>query len=99
MGDSYWGTYNYQGPGRYRHYKGGEYQVIGLGVHEHAKEHEPTFDPNNPDSCYVIYLPLTEGSLLGSDTLADFWMRRLDNFNDLIPIDYNNFVRRFEKIG
>lgn len=98
MADRYFGTANYQGPGKYRHYKGGEYEVIGLAVHEWAKEHEPTFDPNGENNCYVVYRPLSDGSLLGTDTLAQMWLRQLSDFNHLIMLDYNNYVPRFEKI-
>jgi hypothetical protein len=72
---------SYQGPGLYQHYKGGRYDVLGLGVHEHAKEHQPNFDPDDSAQQYVVYRPLTDGSLL-HDTSADFWIRRLDNFNE-----------------
>lgn len=31
---------NYQGPGKYRHYKGGEYQVLGLAIREETAHKE-----------------------------------------------------------
>lgn len=73
---------NYEGPGIYRHYKGGRYEVLGLGVHEHAKEHQPTFDANGYDHQYVIYRPLTGSFLDGK--MADFWMRKLSDFDEFV---------------
>jgi hypothetical protein len=34
---------NYQGPGRYRHYKGGEYEVLGLALREELAHKEGPF--------------------------------------------------------
>lgn len=75
---------NYQGPGLYRHYKGGMYDVLGLALQEstvvkpdegpkpgHTKADERTF---------VIYRPLTTGSLLETRP-EGFWARDLDDFN------------------
>jgi hypothetical protein len=70
----------YTGPGRYRHYKGGVYEVLGIGVHEHAKENQPGFDPNLIDQHYVVYRPLTSGGLLDG-TPTDFWIRGRKNFD------------------
>jgi hypothetical protein len=93
---------NYQGPGRYRHYKGSEYEVLGLGIHEHAKDNEPGFSPHDPQQLYVIYKPLTPGGLL-DHSLSDFWIRGLSDFNDFVnhPLIHpsHQLVPRFEKIS
>lgn len=69
---------NYHGPGRYRHYKGGEYEVLGLAIREETKEAEGGFVKE------VIYRPLTFGSLLEEMPDISFWSRRLDDFDALV---------------
>ena len=64
---------NYQGPGRYRHYKGGEYEVLGLALHESELYR------------LVIYRPLTLGSKLDGTPIT-FWARPEDDFNDAVEI-------------
>ncbi len=59
---------NYRGPGRYRHYKGGKYDVVGLALHESMLYR------------LVVYRPLTPGSKLDGSPV-DFWARPLDDFN------------------
>jgi hypothetical protein len=76
---------NYQGPGRYRHYKGGEYEVLGLALHESELYR------------LVIYRPLTPGSML-EGTPATFWARPEDDFNGTVPRVGMPSERRFEKI-
>jgi len=63
---------NYRGPGRYRHYKGGEYFVLGLALQEDTVD--------NDEKVFVIYKPLTPGSML-ENRLEDFWARELGDFN------------------
>lgn len=70
----------YQGPGIYQHHKGGLYEVLGLGIHEHAKDNDPAFDLNDTRQQYVVYRPLTDGSLLDGTPL-DFWIRNLQVFD------------------
>jgi len=79
---------NYQGMGTYEHYKGGRYYVQGLALEESRK--------GQPDeTVYVVYRPLTEGSLL--DTRAEtFWAREIGDFNELIGIDG---VKRFNHVA
>jgi len=93
----------YEGPGIYRHYKGGEYEVIGLAIREATKgtDHE-IMD--------VIYKPLTPGSILENRPDVEHWSRPLDepdedSFNDKVPKVAENgqvfagfSVPRFEKI-
>lgn len=73
----------YCGPGRYRHYKGGEYDVLGLAAHEEAKS---TIFSSSGSGIFegaemrVIYRPLTPGSLLEGSPCA-FWARKLEYFN------------------
>jgi hypothetical protein len=62
---------SYEGPGSYRHYKGGEYQVLGLSVPE-ADSDQRGFDPSDPERMYVVYMPLTPGSLLDPPEAADY---------------------------
>lgn len=72
---------NYQGPGTYRHYKGGRYDVLGLALREE------TVDKSGGDQSnavrVVIYRPLTAGTMLGKSPFQDveFWERSLDDFN------------------
>jgi hypothetical protein len=76
---------NYQGPGRYRHYKGGEYQVLGLAIHEDADG-----AVQNPDQWYVVYAPLTPGGQLDR-TEVDYWLRKLSVFNEWVKGAYPRF--------
>lgn len=72
---------NYQGPGRYRHYKGGEYDVLGLGIVEHtlAKENVRPGEKLEGE-IHVVYRPLTPGSLPSGSEIGH-WLRPLDDFN------------------
>jgi hypothetical protein len=76
---------NYQGPGRYRHYKGGEYEVLGLGLKEDTlrKPGQPEHDGAGPEIVCVVYRPLSPGSLL-EGRAEDFWLRELADFNKLV---------------
>lgn len=102
-------TDNYQGPGIYKHYKGGEYHVLGLALHEHAKDNRKDFDPHDTKFHQVIYKPLTPGSRL-SGSPATMWIRRLDRFNEQVElvgdivkpngeIAHHLVVPRFKKIA
>ncbi len=52
----------YEGPGIYKHYKGGTYEVLGLGVLEHTKDElGAAFNPRDKTQQFVIYRPLTPG--------------------------------------
>jgi hypothetical protein len=83
----------YKGPGRYRHYKGMEYEVIGRAEREATKHlKRPIID--------VIYKP---ASAQGKECRGDFWSRRLEVFNDDVgPLTHGDeargFVPRFEKV-
>jgi hypothetical protein len=65
----------YVGPGLYRHYRGGQYKVIGLAVREESKESGWIVE--------VVYQPLTPGSLLDGRP-ETFWTRVLDDFNAMV---------------
>ena len=81
---------NYVGPGRYQHYKGGEYMVLGLALQE-----------DDLKRTYVIYKPLSPGSLLEGYP-EEFWARELGNFNAQVPdIAWSGdaTVPRFKFIG
>lgn len=82
---------NYEGPGLYRHYKGGEYEVLGLSI-----------DESTLSSVEVVYRPVDHsdlGKIAGweSDSV-ELWRRPLDDFNELVMLNHNLAVRRFEKI-
>ena len=64
----------YDGPGRYRHYKGEEYEVLGLALREETKHAITT------PITEVVYRPLTPGSILEQRDEV-FWTRILDDFN------------------
>lgn len=60
---------NYEGPGRYRHYKGGEYDVVGLGKEEATH------------TTVVIYIARP---FQHEDPNIIFWTRPLDDFNAMV---------------
>lgn len=79
----------YDGPGRYQHYKGGEYEVLGLAVREETKpdDIEGLSGPEiNWDGVIteVIYRPLSEGSILPGPNGEIFWTRTLEDFNMMV---------------
>lgn len=73
---------NYKGPGIYRHYKGGQYLVVGLAVEE------ATLNP------VVIYRPKQE--IMPADVRekvgmsVSYWTRPLESFNGdgVVPDTY-----------
>jgi len=70
-------------PGRYRHYKGGEYQVIDIVTHSETGE------------TMVLYKPLY---LDKSGNEYGFWVRPIGMFKEAIEID-NKIVPRFALIS
>jgi hypothetical protein len=106
----YYGSSNYQGAGIYKHYKGDLYCVTGLSVLESSLDKKIAAEQSLiVGRVTVNYYPLSPGSLLpcitimGDDGMSsayvESWSRDLNDFNELITIDYNNFIRRFEKIA
>lgn len=87
----------YEGPGRYIHHKGGEYIVHGLACREEETDEVANFNPRDTVHQYVIYEPMSAGSLLYL-TGVRFWERKLDNFNGLVKMDDGLTVPRFLKI-
>lgn len=89
---------NYQGPGKYRHYKGGFYHVLGLGLCEETviKTGQSEHADAGPEITRVIYMPISKGSLLEARR-EDYWLRKLDDFNDWVEID-GEAVPRFIKV-
>lgn len=84
---------NYQGPGRYRHYKGGEYEVLGLALREDSIDKNGVVKPSEVDgSQFVIYRPLTVGSLL-ERRREDFWARDLDDFDAMVSREHGQVPR------
>jgi hypothetical protein len=83
---------SYQGPGWYRHYKGGEYEVLGLSVAEWTK-------PEGDDNWYgvmtlVVYRPIPtfqHESLLPGPQGQEWWVRPLGEKDAVLtdkPDDY-----------
>ena len=71
---------NYQGPGRYRHYKGGEYEVIGLAIREETIGTESEVSE-------VVYRPLKK-----YDREQEFVTRLLGDFNAIVwPHEQEDF--------
>lgn len=69
---------NFPGPGRYRHYKGSEYEALGLA-----------FDAAN-GQVLVIYEPKTPGSKLDG-TPVRFWARPLADFTAVLDCGTQRF--------
>jgi hypothetical protein len=86
---------NYRGPGRYKHYKGGEYEVIGLAVQEDTVD--KIVDPGLGGIQFVIYRPLTPGSVLDVRP-EDFWARELGDFNEQVGAPEGGYEPRFERM-
>lgn len=84
---------NYQGPGTYRHYKGNQYEVLGLALQEDSLDKEN--DPQGGKT-FVIYRPLMAGGLLPARNRGEkFWARELSDFNDTML----DGTPRFERIA
>ena len=69
--------------GKYRHYKGKEYEVIGLA--HHSESLEPI----------VVYMALYDSADFGKNAL---WARPLSMFTETVTIEGKE-VPRFEYIG
>jgi hypothetical protein len=83
----------YQGPGRYRHYKGGEYEVLGLGIVEHTLvKLDLSPGPTLQGEIHVVYRPLTPGSLLSFSDIG-YWLRPLDDFNAMVDREHGQVPR------
>lgn len=90
---------NYQGPGRYRHYKGGEYEVLGLALQENTVTKPHQIGEGHEEITFVIYRPLTPGSMLEIRD-ENFWARELDDFNETVVLDNGEtLVPRFERMA
>ena len=70
-------------PGRYRHYKGGEYEVIGVARHSETDER------------LVVYRPLYNDSVLAK---SELWVRPLAMFTETVTHN-DEAVPRFAYIG
>jgi hypothetical protein len=73
-------------PGKYRHYKGKDYEVIGIAK---AK------DFGDPNTNYVIYRPL---DIPRNPDDTNTYLRTLENFLETVNVDGKE-VKRFEYIG
>ncbi|MBT3465466.1 DUF1653 domain-containing protein [archaeon] len=69
-------------PGKYRHFKGNEYQVIAVGRHSETLEK------------LIIYKALYESEEFGKDVI---WIRPIEMFEDKKIVD-GKVVNRFERI-
>jgi hypothetical protein len=70
-------------PGIYRHYKGNEFEVICVGLHEDTKER------------LVVYKAL---SRIGEFEEGTIWIRPLASFVEQVEVD-GKMAPRFRKIG
>ena len=68
--------------GRYRHYKGNEYTVLGVALHSETLEK------------LIIYKALYESEEFGKDVI---WIRPIEMFEDKKIVD-GKVVNRFERI-
>jgi hypothetical protein len=64
---------NYHGPGRYRHYKGNEYEVLGLAVREDTRDDED-------NAILDVIYKSDEEAMPG----VSHWSRRLDDFDAVV---------------
>ncbi|MFA6391352.1 MAG: DUF1653 domain-containing protein [Patescibacteria group bacterium] len=69
-------------PGKYKHYKGGEYEVLGIAIHNETLEE------------LVVYRALYESAEFGKNAL---WVRPLSRFIEMLEID-GKMVPRFEPV-
>lgn len=90
---------SYEGPGIYRHYKGGAYWVCDLALQEDTvvKPERSEHADAGPEVSFVIYRPLSSGSLL-ENRAESAWARRLDDFNADVVMD-GRTVPRFKWIA
>jgi hypothetical protein len=86
------GQRGYSGSGRYRHYKGGEYEVLGLALQEDSIDKNTAPGDDDPGRVFVIYRPLTPGSLL-ERRAEDFWARELNDFNAMVEREHGKVPR------
>jgi hypothetical protein len=70
-------------PGRYRHFKGKEYEVVGLASHSETLEE------------YVVYRALYESPDFGPNAL---WIRPKAMFLETVERD-GKVMPRFERVG
>jgi len=70
-------------PGKYKHYKGKEYEVLGVGRHSETLEE------------LVVYRALYESPDFGKDAL---WVRPKEMFLEMVEVEGKK-VPRFEYIG
>lgn len=83
----------YRGPGRYRHYKGGVYKVLGIALREDSIDKGGAVSPvKSGGEQFVIYLPLTPDSLL-EHRAEDYWARELSDFNAMVEREHGKVPR------
>ena len=70
--------------GRYRHFKGNEYEVIAIAKHSETEEEMVVYKSIGGDNA-------TSGSLVG------IWVRPLSMWNEMVKRD-GKIMPRFEKI-
>ena len=91
---------SYEGPGTYQHYKGALYEVLGIALREDSivKYASGSMDTHSAQR-FVIYRPLTPGSLIGKPPFEDCWAwaRDLDDFNETVAVTGVDRLPRFLK--
>jgi len=70
--------------GKYRHFKGGEYEVLGVGRHSETLEE------------LVIYKALYNSEEFGPNAL---WVRPIGMFQDEKELEDGRTVKRFQYVG
>jgi hypothetical protein len=70
-------------PGKYRHYKGKEYQVIGVGRHSETLEK------------LVVYQGLYNSNEFGDRPI---WVRSVSEFTEIVTVDGRK-IQRFMYLG
>lgn len=76
-------------PGKYRHYSGKEYEVIGQARYS-----------ENPEKIFVIYKQLYESQIRGTDKklpIGTIWARPIEMFEELVEVDGKK-IPRFKKV-
>ncbi len=72
--------------GRYKHYKGNDYQVLDVVRHSETEE------------ILVLYKPLYENQESNKDELGNLWVRPLDMFLETVVVEGNE-IPRFTYMG
>lgn len=72
--------------GRYKHYKGNDYQVLDVVRHSETEE------------ILVLYKPLYENQYPNRDEAGNLWVRPLEMFTETVVVEGKE-IHRFAYIG